>query len=493
MVTHQRLAYTQKALAALLESDYPSLEIVVWDNASTDGTREWVSSRFGNHKRITLILSHENVGLAHAMNVVWGTSRSPLLAKVDNDTLVPPHMLSRLAELHRSSEELGVLSGCHFDSADIQSAINAHVEAKEDHRSNAEASILRQSHVGGCAVMMRRAVFAKHGMLACRGVSSDGPFLESAWTDYQEQLHRLGYVNGYPLPLIHVDHMEDTRSPNHIASSEHESYKLAMRGQSLGECTMRMYVEGAAKLASTSKVVCIDRQSSQTIRTPRRLRGEHLTLFVPLSGRQQFWPRMARYLNDQTWSRQRINLMLVDTSQDAGFHHQLTDWMATCSYPDLRLVKYAVGSTGLADKPRRDATPDVRKAMAAIYDMMQTRLETEYVWILEDDILPPTDVATRLMSAFDRKVGAVGAPYRSRYGDRYVAWDESGKNYVHPQDGVRYVGGNGFGCTIIRTNLLSGIRFDPTQDCDRQFYKHLLSQKALARIDWSCECVHGTD
>ncbi|HVC92192.1 MAG TPA: hypothetical protein VND64_00800, partial [Pirellulales bacterium] len=44
-------------------------------------------------------------------------------------------------------------------------------------------------------------------------------------------------VNGYPWPPIHVDHMEDVRSPRCIRTAEHQEYKQALRGMSLEQFT----------------------------------------------------------------------------------------------------------------------------------------------------------------------------------------------------------------------------------------------------------------
>ena len=74
------------------------------------------------------------------------------------------------------------------------------------------------------------------------GRTGNEPFLQSGWTWYQERMDELGYINGYPWPLVHVDHMEDTRSEHCIRSDEHQSYKRAMRGLSLEEFTQELCV-----------------------------------------------------------------------------------------------------------------------------------------------------------------------------------------------------------------------------------------------------------
>ena len=475
MVTFDRLEYTRLAVPALLASEEISAEFVVWDNASTDGTREWLIEQFADDPRVSLILSSRNVGCVHPMNVVWGSARTPLVVKVDNDTLVPPELLSRLAAMHRTSRRWGVLSGCHFRPEDV---------SEIDDTAPGGPAVFQQPHVGGCAVMMRQAVFSQFGPIPCLHAGGKNPFLESTWTEYQEQLHRSGLVNGYPLPLTFVDHMEDTRSDHCIRSDAHEEYKAAMRGLSLEDCTEKYYVEGASKTLDRGARVTGDAASEWELEPGR------VTLFLPLSGRASLWPELAEFLDRQTWPRERTSLVLMETSQDDDFAAMVRDWVSHCDYPDVRVLRESVGRAGVADEPRREATPDVQAAMTRIYRRLQVILQTEFVWVLEDDILPPDNVGGRLMSLLEAGHDSAAAPYRSRFGDRFVAWDRDGRNHTAGGHGIESVGGNGFGCTLLRSEALLNATFLEGEDCDRGFYAQLQRMGGSAAADWSCECEH---
>ncbi|HVX12039.1 MAG TPA: glycosyltransferase [Pirellulales bacterium] len=238
MVTYNRLEYTRLALEAVLTLDYPDLQVVVWDNASTDGTVEYLRDRLDGAANVTIIASPSNRGVVFPMNEVWSSdSGAELLAKIDNDTLVPPELLKRLAECHVRSKQFGVLSGFHFREEGEALA--------EEHRIKSFDSmrVLPQPYVGGCAVMMRREVFSKLGAIGCRtDAPQNGPFMDSGWTMYQQLMTNAGLINGYPWPPIHVDHMEDTRSPHCIRSEDHQRYKRQERGMGLEEFTKELCV-----------------------------------------------------------------------------------------------------------------------------------------------------------------------------------------------------------------------------------------------------------
>jgi 2-polyprenyl-3-methyl-5-hydroxy-6-metoxy-1,4-benzoquinol methylase/GT2 family glycosyltransferase len=248
MVAYNRLEYTRLALEAVLKLDYPNLNVIVWDNASTDGTVEYLRERLGaerhrgrslqNAPQLTFIPSPMNRGVVFPMNEVWSSDpEAELLAKIDNDTLVPPELLKRLAESHLRSNQFGVLSGFHFRQEGEALA--------EEHRIKTfdGVRVLPQPYSGGCAVMIRREVFERIGRIGCRSDGPNGrPFMDSGWTAYQQRLTQEGFVNGYPWPPIHVDHMEDTRSLHCIHSEEHERYKLAERGMALEAFTKELCV-----------------------------------------------------------------------------------------------------------------------------------------------------------------------------------------------------------------------------------------------------------
>jgi hypothetical protein len=223
---------------------------------------------------------------------------------------------------------------------------------------------------------------------------------------------------------------------------------------------------------------------------------ETLTLFIPLSGRP-FGP-MADFLERQTWPKHRIRLTLADSSQNAEFSATVRDWLARCDYPDARHYQTAVGPPRVADRPRErepDALAAVRAAMPRLYAHAFQHATTEYVWILEDDVGPPLDCAARLMALFDEQTASVSAAYRSRRPPfEWVAWSTAGSCYQEkPAGKATAVGGNGFGCTIVRKSAAIGVPLQngrPTADYDPNFYNDLRTGGWRALVDWSTEAQH---
>lgn len=223
------------------------------------------------------------------------------------------------------------------------------------------------------------------------------------------------------------------------------------------------------------------------------LEQETITLFIPLSGRKSLWEQLCTFLENQTWPHDQIRLFILDTSQDEGFGQTVRHWLASSDYLDTRYVSRTVGTPQLADQPRIEAADEVRRSMAKIYNFLKTELTTELVWILEDDVIPPLDVARSLLEHFDERTVSVAAPYRSRFHSGYVAWDERSVTYREPQEGVTRVGGNGFGCTILRSESLRQTAFSHAlriPDFDGAFYATLQRKGEVCKINWDVECEH---
>jgi GT2 family glycosyltransferase len=96
----------RRALASVAEYP-PSLpyEIVVVDNASTDGSREWLVS-LGD--RISLIQNEENRGFGRANNQGFAATTAPLLFLLNGDAEVHAGAIDALIETINSDERIGV-------------------------------------------------------------------------------------------------------------------------------------------------------------------------------------------------------------------------------------------------------------------------------------------------------------------------------------------------------------------------------------------------
>lgn len=107
--THNREFYLGAAVDSLLQQDYPDYEVIVVDNASSDGTREVINSRLP-HPRLQYI--YEPVtGLSVARNTGAKASRGEILAYLDDDAIASPGWLKALGQAYQDNTKLAIAGG----------------------------------------------------------------------------------------------------------------------------------------------------------------------------------------------------------------------------------------------------------------------------------------------------------------------------------------------------------------------------------------------
>ncbi|HEU5336886.1 MAG TPA: glycosyltransferase family 2 protein [Terriglobales bacterium] len=101
-------AYVLECLASLCAGDNArSMEIIVVDNASTDGTVEAIAARFPDNVR--LIRNAHNVGFSRANNIALQLCRGQYVCLINADVVVPPGCIEKMANYLDGHREVGLL------------------------------------------------------------------------------------------------------------------------------------------------------------------------------------------------------------------------------------------------------------------------------------------------------------------------------------------------------------------------------------------------
>jgi GT2 family glycosyltransferase len=109
VVTVDGLEFTRLCLESLLAgTGARALEVVVVDNGSTDGTREYLHELAQADVRLRAFFNEGNVGFAAAVNQGLREARGDSLIILNNDVVIPPGAISRLAE-HLREPSVGLV------------------------------------------------------------------------------------------------------------------------------------------------------------------------------------------------------------------------------------------------------------------------------------------------------------------------------------------------------------------------------------------------
>lgn len=103
--THNQLGLTKECLDSIRMRTDESIEIIVADNGSTDGTVEYLRALAD----VRLIENAENLGFPAAVNQGLRASRGDNLLLLNNDTVVTTGWLHRLLEALHSSDGIGLV------------------------------------------------------------------------------------------------------------------------------------------------------------------------------------------------------------------------------------------------------------------------------------------------------------------------------------------------------------------------------------------------
>jgi len=96
MATYNGIHYIPKQLDSLLAQTYPKIEIIITDDASTDGTRDLLQAYAENHKNIHLLLNEINIGYVKNFEKGMLAAHGELIAPSDQDDIWAPEKIEKL-------------------------------------------------------------------------------------------------------------------------------------------------------------------------------------------------------------------------------------------------------------------------------------------------------------------------------------------------------------------------------------------------------------
>ena len=109
IVTYNNLAYTKLCIGGLLAaSDEPTLEVIIVDNGSDDGTVDYLRELEGGNHGVHVIFNPVNRGFAPANNAGLAAASGDFLVLLNNDTIVAPGWLAGLRR-HLDHPSVGVV------------------------------------------------------------------------------------------------------------------------------------------------------------------------------------------------------------------------------------------------------------------------------------------------------------------------------------------------------------------------------------------------
>ena len=108
IVTYNSGRFIKRCLESVLEQKYSNLEVVVIDNASTDGTVDLLE-QFADQCRI--YYNDENLGFAAAQNQAIALSQGEWVLTLNPDVLLLPNFIQALVDAGQVDPKVGSVCG----------------------------------------------------------------------------------------------------------------------------------------------------------------------------------------------------------------------------------------------------------------------------------------------------------------------------------------------------------------------------------------------
>ena len=115
IVNWDGLPHLKISLPSLQKINYPNYEIILVDNASTDGSIEYLKAQMSKLKttaqklKLRLIENRKNLGFAKANNQGFKKAKGEYILFLNNDTKVTPDFLTKLVNVMEEDKKIGVV------------------------------------------------------------------------------------------------------------------------------------------------------------------------------------------------------------------------------------------------------------------------------------------------------------------------------------------------------------------------------------------------
>lgn len=104
LVNYNGIEHLQKCLPTLARQIYKNVEVVLVDNASVDGSVDWVKRTY---PKIKIIINKKNLGFAEANNVGYKYTRGDYILLLNNDTKATPNFIVESLKLFETDDKIG--------------------------------------------------------------------------------------------------------------------------------------------------------------------------------------------------------------------------------------------------------------------------------------------------------------------------------------------------------------------------------------------------
>lgn len=254
IIAYNQKHFVREAIESALAQDYPALEVVVADDASTDGTAEIIAAYERAHPgRVVAVLNRVNRGITANSNSGLRACSGDFIAFLGGDDVLLPGKISTQAAWF-AAHPSGVLCGHQVEVFHDDNSVPPYPLSRHLISGTGADAIIRHQPFGALSVMVRADRIPPHGfdealpvvsdqLLWVEVIRDDGEygFVEGTWSR-----HRRHNANVTRDPFANLADVEGTLG---IVAQRYPQFRSAVRYA----VTRRLYYDVAVSLIAAGR------------------------------------------------------------------------------------------------------------------------------------------------------------------------------------------------------------------------------------------------
>ena len=254
IITYNQKDFIREAVDSALAQDYPNLEVVVSDDASTDGTADIVAAYAeANPGKVVPVLNAVNRGITGNSNAGLRRCGGEFIAFMGGDDLLLPGKIRVQADWFAQSPTR-VLCGHQVEVFYQDGSRPPHPLSRRLLAGKGAEPFIRHNPFGATAVMVRASRIPPYGFDESLPIMSD----QTLWADVLRDDGEFGFVDGVFAryrrhgdnitrdPLHHLDEVERHLT---IVAARYPQFAAAARWAA----TRRLYYDVGIALAASGR------------------------------------------------------------------------------------------------------------------------------------------------------------------------------------------------------------------------------------------------